>query len=160
MCASFVWRKTKDAPPAIVNRVFRALREQGTAAIPPGHRHRDRQAQGRVRLLPLAPGVPRHLPRPRRPRPAVDPATGWSGGFTCVLGNPPWDKVDFEDKEYFSTVEPSIAALAGQKRRSPHRRMAAREPGRGARYRARDARSRPRSCSPAVQARSRCAPKG
>ena len=34
-CAAFVWRKTKDAPPAIVNRVFRALREQGIAAIPP-----------------------------------------------------------------------------------------------------------------------------
>ena len=35
---------------------------------PSGHRHGDRQAQGRVRLLPLAPGVPRHLPCPRRRR--------------------------------------------------------------------------------------------
>src|SRR5205823_9637876 len=34
-CAAFVWRKTKDAPPAIVNRVFRALRKQGSTAIPP-----------------------------------------------------------------------------------------------------------------------------
>src|SRR5258708_7071546 len=34
-CAAFVWLKTKEAPPAIVNRVFRALREQGRVAIPP-----------------------------------------------------------------------------------------------------------------------------
>ena len=61
--------------------------------------------------------------------PAVDPATGWSGGFTCLLGNPPWDKVDFEDKKYFSVVEPSIAALAGQRRRARITEWAAREPG-------------------------------
>src|SRR5205823_5240564 len=48
----------------------------------------------------------------------VDNETGWAGGFTVLLGNPPWDKVDFKDKEYFSTVEPSIAKLAGQKRRA------------------------------------------
>ena len=31
-----------------------------------------------------------------------------------LLGNPPWDKVDLKEKEYFSVVEPSIAALAWQ----------------------------------------------
>ncbi|MGO9657061.1 MAG: hypothetical protein ACLP7F_01650, partial [Acidimicrobiales bacterium] len=39
----------------------------------------------------------------------ADPGTSWSGGFSCVQANPPWDKVDFEDKKYFSVVEPSIA---------------------------------------------------
>ena len=32
----------------------------------------------------------------------IDPDTGWAGGFTVLLGNPPWDKVEFKDKEYFS----------------------------------------------------------
>lgn len=66
----------------------------------------------------------------------MNPGTGWSGGFSCVLGNPPWDKVDFKDKEYFGLVEPSIAVLAGQTRRS---RIAAWEqdnPEQGADYRA------------------------
>jgi N-6 DNA Methylase len=35
-CAAFVWRKHPAAPPAIVNRVFRALSERGRIAIPPG----------------------------------------------------------------------------------------------------------------------------
>ena len=63
--------------------------------------------------------------------PDVDPATGWSGGFTCLLGNPPWDKVDFEDKKYFSVVEPSIAALAGQRRRARIAEWQRGEPGGG-----------------------------
>ena len=38
----------------------------------------------------------------------MDAATGWAGGFSCVLANPPWDKVDFEDKKYFpSSSRPS-----------------------------------------------------
>ena len=45
----------------------------GHRGDPAGHRHGDRQAQGRVRLLPLAPGVPRYLPRPRRRRPHGGP---------------------------------------------------------------------------------------
>ena len=77
---------------------------------------------------------------------SVDPATGWSGGFTCVLGNPPWDKVDFEDKKYFSAVEPSIAALAGQKRRARIIEWEQGTPGRGRIATGpRGARSRPRS---------------
>ena len=54
-CAAFVWLKTKDAPPAIVNRVFRALRKQGSAAIPPDTGTEIDRLQYRVRLLPLAP---------------------------------------------------------------------------------------------------------
>ena len=73
---------------------------------------------------------------PDGPDPAADAATGWAGGFTCVLGNPPWDKVDFEDKKYFSVVEPSIAALAGQVRRARITSWQRENPDEGARYRA------------------------
>ena len=116
-CAAFVWRKTKDAPPAVVNRVFRVLREQGTAGIPPA------TATEIARLKSEYAFFHWHLEFPEIFRVADDTdsttnaATSWSGGFTCLLGNPPWDKLDFEDKKYFSKVEPSIAALAGQKRR-------------------------------------------
>jgi len=33
--AAFVWIKREDAPPAIVNRVFTALKEKGGSALPP-----------------------------------------------------------------------------------------------------------------------------
>lgn len=53
-----------------------------------------------------------------------------------LLGNPPWDKVDFKDQEYFSAVEPSIAALAGQKRRARIAEWEGQNPDEGVHYRA------------------------
>ena len=34
----------------------------------------------------------------------IDPSTGWQGGFSCVIGNPPWERVKIQDKEFFSSV--------------------------------------------------------
>ena len=39
----------------------------------------------------------------------LDPATGWSGGFSCVLGNPPWEKVELKEQEFFAQRSPWIA---------------------------------------------------
>jgi hypothetical protein len=39
----------------------------------------------------------------------VDPQTGWEGGFTCVIGNPPWEKVEVKEEEFFSAARPEIA---------------------------------------------------
>jgi hypothetical protein len=39
----------------------------------------------------------------------IDPATGWSGGFSCVLGNPPWEKVELKEQEFFAQRDPRIA---------------------------------------------------
>lgn len=30
-----------------------------------------------------------------------------------MLGNPPWDRLEFEDKKYFGAVDPAIAAISG-----------------------------------------------
>lgn len=35
-------------------------------------------------------------------------ALGWNGGFSCMLGNPPWDTLSPDVKEFFSTYDPSI----------------------------------------------------
>jgi hypothetical protein len=36
---------------------------------------------------------------------------GWSGGFTVMSGNPPWERVKLQEKEYFDDV-PEIAAAS------------------------------------------------
>jgi hypothetical protein len=42
---------------------------------------------------------------------------GWSGGFQVNLGNPPWDRVKLQDKEWFADRVPSIANTASAAKR-------------------------------------------
>jgi hypothetical protein len=39
----------------------------------------------------------------------LDPATGWAGGFSCVIGNPPWERVKLQEQEFFASRSPAIA---------------------------------------------------
>ncbi len=39
----------------------------------------------------------------------VDPHTGWSVGFSCVIGNPPWERVKLQEQEFFATRRAEIA---------------------------------------------------
>ncbi len=42
----------------------------------------------------------------------IDPTTGWSGGFSCVIGNPPWERVKLQEQEFFAARQPQIANAA------------------------------------------------
>jgi hypothetical protein len=35
--------------------------------------------------------------------------TGWSGGFSCVIGNPPWERIKLQEQEFFASRNPEIA---------------------------------------------------
>lgn len=35
--------------------------------------------------------------------------TGWTGGFDCILGNPPWERVKLQEKEFFAARDESVA---------------------------------------------------
>ncbi|MBB4711865.1 hypothetical protein BJ965_001747 [Streptomyces luteogriseus] len=117
-CAAFVWVKKEEAPPAITHKVFRGLEDpEGDAAPQSTHdeivRLRDQYAFFHWHLeFPEVFAVPEDGDVSAGVG-AVDSATGWAGGFSCVVGNPPWDRSEFEDKKYFSVVQPSIAELAG-----------------------------------------------
>jgi hypothetical protein len=39
----------------------------------------------------------------------VNRMTGWAGGFDCVIGNPPWERVKLQEQEWFATRMPTIA---------------------------------------------------
>ena len=34
----------------------------------------------------------------------AESSTGWTGGFSCVVGNPPWERVKIQDKEFFGNA--------------------------------------------------------
>jgi hypothetical protein len=42
----------------------------------------------------------------------IDTATGWAGGFSCVIGNPPWERVKLQEQEFFASRQPEIANAA------------------------------------------------
>ncbi|GIH68126.1 Eco57I restriction-modification methylase domain-containing protein [Sphaerimonospora thailandensis] len=142
-CAAFMWHKTKDAPPAITDAVFRALQDpDGTAASQATNDEIVRLSR-EYRFFHWHLEFPDVFTVPddgsdaamdAATDGAVDPATGWAGGFSCVLGNPPWDKVDFEDKKYFSVIDPEIAAIAGVDRRLEIAIWADKNPEAGKRY--------------------------
>ncbi|MBQ1076752.1 N-6 DNA methylase [Micromonospora sp. C31] len=39
-------------------------------------------------------------------------AQGWDGGFSCILGNPPWEKIEVNKQEFFASRDPAIAEAA------------------------------------------------
>ncbi len=39
------------------------------------------------------------------------------GGFDCMLGNPPWETIEFKTQEYFKTSAPYIASITATNRR-------------------------------------------
>ncbi|MGK4907223.1 Eco57I restriction-modification methylase domain-containing protein [Streptomyces sp. PHES57] len=139
-CAAFVWVKDKDSPPAITHKVFRELEDPKGDAAPLStqdeiDRLRDQYAFFHWHLeFPEVFTVPEDGDASTEAG-EVDPATGWAGGFSCVVGNPPWDKVDFEDKKYFSVVAPEIAEISGTARRTRIAEWERENPEAGKRYR-------------------------
>lgn len=41
--------------------------------------------------------------------PADSEGPGWHGGFSCVLGNPPWERIKLQEQEFFAAADPDIA---------------------------------------------------
>jgi hypothetical protein len=44
-----------------------------------------------------------------QPNEFFDTETGWSGGFTVMAGNPPWERVKLQEQEFFASRDASIA---------------------------------------------------
>jgi SAM-dependent methyltransferase len=56
------------------------------------------------------------------------------GVFDVVLGNPPWDRVRLEEREFFAVRAPEVAALSGAKRKAAIARLELDSPALWAEY--------------------------
>lgn len=107
-CAAFFWPKHEGAPAAVTQHIFDLLRSQ-PEAVPRATREMVEELAQRYSFLHwyLAfPSVFRQQPEPENEE------QGWSGGFDVVLGNPPWERVKLQEKEWFASRVPEIAAAA------------------------------------------------
>lgn len=50
--------------------------------------------------------------------PLAFPQVFAAGGFDCVLGNPPWERIKLQEEEFFATRHPAVAAAKNKAERS------------------------------------------
>ncbi|MFC8172077.1 Eco57I restriction-modification methylase domain-containing protein [Streptomyces sp. NPDC057325] len=117
-CAAFVWEKTKEArPSALTLQGLLDLREGGWAKLPEGTKDKVARLREEYRFFHWHLEFPEVFAVPEDADGSavgVDERTGWGGGFSCVLGNPPWETLEFQEQEFFATRRPAIAEAANQ----------------------------------------------
>jgi hypothetical protein len=109
-CAAFFWRKlrTVELPYPITEDQFRRTRRSPFDVEKWMEQEIKRLATqyGFFHWHLAFPGVFRIPSADERPE---NQRTGWSGGFDLVLGNPPWDQMQFREQEFFALTRPDIA---------------------------------------------------
>ncbi|MEV6652950.1 DNA methyltransferase [Streptomyces sp. NPDC051219] len=107
-CAAFVWLKTPEAPRAVTHSVFKALEDQSGGGVAAETRTEIERLRDQYTFFHWHLEFPEVFSVPESGQ-GVSPATGWAGGFDSVVGNPPWDSVDFREQEFFAQRAPEIA---------------------------------------------------
>jgi N-6 DNA Methylase len=108
-CAAFVWPKQEGAlaAEAPTDDAFARLRKDPLSASAPLRRQVDQLARQYMFFH-------WHLAFPDvfTPRALTgdDDLLGLDGGFDCVLGNPPWERVKLQEKEFFAGKHEAIAS--------------------------------------------------
>lgn len=110
-CAAFVWTKTEDHAPAITTRDLIKL-SQDADTLASRSRAELQELVKQYRFFHWHLEFPTVFTVPKDENaPGTDPQTGWIGGFNCVLGNPPWDTLSPDAKEFFAQYEPEVRSM-------------------------------------------------
>ncbi|WP_028851084.1 Eco57I restriction-modification methylase domain-containing protein [Thermocrispum municipale] len=107
-CAAFLWPKTADAPLAITDKVFRNLQDPEADAAPQRTHEEVIRLREQYRFFHWHLEFPEVFTVPESDAGAAE-ATGWAGGFDCVLGNPPWERIKLQEQEFFAQRDAEIA---------------------------------------------------
>jgi hypothetical protein len=107
-CAAFVWKKAARNPCPITSDFYRRLRDKPQAVAAPIRTEIARLAE-EYGFLHWHLAFPDVFSLPAEGE-AENAQAGWNGGFDVVLGNPPWERVKIQEKEWFAGRRPDIAA--------------------------------------------------
>ncbi|MGW2855681.1 Eco57I restriction-modification methylase domain-containing protein, partial [Streptomyces sp. NPDC001215] len=107
-CAAFVWPKYQGAPTAVTEGVFRDLQNPG-GGIPATTRDEIIRLSREYTFFHWHLEFPDVFQVPETADDTVDPSIGWAGGFSCVLGNPPWERIKLQEQEFFAQRDEAIA---------------------------------------------------
>ncbi|MGW0816238.1 Eco57I restriction-modification methylase domain-containing protein [Streptomyces viridiviolaceus] len=107
-CAAFVWPKVQGAPTPVTEGVFRDLQSAG-AGIPVSTNEEIIRLAQQYRFFHWHLEFPEVFTVSEAAGDDGDPSTGWAGGFSCVLGNPPWERIKLQEQEFFAQRDAAIA---------------------------------------------------
>jgi N-6 DNA Methylase len=102
-CAAFLSRKTRADTPithSTLEQISTGIADQDAVAAIDAVATRHRLFHWHLEFPEIF-GVPEDGP--------ANTPTGWLGGFSAVLGNPPWERVKLQEQEFFASREPAIA---------------------------------------------------
>jgi len=111
-CAAFVWRKIPESrgglPYPITEEAFHSL-EKNPFSVPQWMKQEIKRLRKQYKFFHWHLAFPDVFRVPGKGEQADNPHTGWSGGFDVVLGNPPWERIKLQEKEWFAERHPAIA---------------------------------------------------
>jgi hypothetical protein len=111
-CAAFVWKKTREFEYPITEARFREI-ERNPFNLAPWMRDEIRRLAKQYSFFHWHLAFP-DVFRPQPGQPEEDDVKGWEGGFDCVLGNPPWERIKLQEEEFFAARNPEIAGAANK----------------------------------------------
>jgi hypothetical protein len=109
-CAAFVWKKHRDPnlPYPVTEVAFRRL-EESPDKCPDWLRRETQRLATHYQFFHWHIEFPDVFRTPDQAEKPDNTTCGWSGGFDVVLGNPPWERVKLQEKEWFAERCPEIA---------------------------------------------------
>ena len=108
-CAAFVQPKTRDSrATAITTATLRRLAAGESRPELAAAGDLVTGLEGQYRFFHWHVEFP-HIFRTGDAVTGIDPAAGWAGGFSCVIGNPPWERVKLQEQEFFAARRKEIA---------------------------------------------------
>ncbi len=110
-CAAFVWikREQEHLPYPMTEEVFRRI-EESPHNVSPAIKDEVRRLAEQYQFFHWHIEFPDVFWNAEPGHEAENRKTGWSGGFDCVLGNPPWEHTELKEKEWFAEKQPDIAS--------------------------------------------------
>ncbi|MBI2895541.1 MAG: N-6 DNA methylase [Deltaproteobacteria bacterium] len=107
-CSAFMWPMTPGEleHAAVTEGLWRRIRRDPSDA-PPSTKRTIRELSRRHGFFHWHLAFPQVFEGMKRDI-GDDDVTGWGGGFSVVFGNPPWDTLSPDAKEFFSQYEPDI----------------------------------------------------
>lgn len=119
-CSVFVWKKDRSDIGRLcpTERDFRAVEDHPRSINKAAEAEVTRLAS-QYQLFHWHLAFPDVFQLPGKSETATNEQCGWNGGFDVVVGNPPWERIKLQEKEWFAKRHPGIANArnAAQRRR-------------------------------------------